>query len=338
MAVASRVIGAVRLSLVDVKVVIEELEKEEMERDPEINKHLQIAMKRHCMPRKFVAEEVKPRSMKTVLVAFRSKERSYCYKAADQAMTLYFDEESKVWKPLQAVPDVGEEVIRWSSAEHIGNHLYLVSDSSDSHIYSYHAVTKSWEKLPKFSSSKEIHCLCSVGDYAYSNSFEHEGLDTAAAVMNSKLYVMHGFYERAYDFHFVNYKVKPAIVHCFDPTRNEWENVTSTCYPHFGSSLFVVSNKLYVAGGKRECSQHGEPLGEDAPVEVFKEKKKTSILVCWSVVEQKHIPANNLGAVEIEGRVYFIINKFPVDSRIRIQLEDTRQFNLEEWKNVTDLT
>ncbi|KAJ7311611.1 hypothetical protein OS493_039914 [Desmophyllum pertusum] len=38
----------------------------------------------------------------------------------------------------------------------------------------------------------------------------------------------------------------------------------------------------------------------------------------WSVVEQKHIPSNNLGAVEIEGRVYFIINKFPFDSGIRI--------------------
>ena len=132
---------------------------------------------------------------------------------------------------------------------------------------------------------------------------------------------------------------------CFDPTRNEWENVTSTCYPHFGSSLFVVSNKLYVAGGKRVCSQHGEPRGKDAPVEVFEEKKRPLSWFgrgkvkqppnSWSVVEQKHIPANNLGAVEIEGRVYFIINKFPVDSGIRIQLEDTRQFNLEEWKNLT---
>ena len=66
MEAASKVIGAVRLSLVDVKVVIEELEKEEMQRDAEINKHLQTAMKRHCMPHKFSAEEVKPRSMKTV--------------------------------------------------------------------------------------------------------------------------------------------------------------------------------------------------------------------------------------------------------------------------------
>ena len=38
----------------------------------------------------------------------------------------------------------------------------------------------------------------------------------------------------------------------------------------------------------------------------------------WSVVEQKHIPANNLSAVEIEGRIYFIINNFPVDNGIRI--------------------
>ena len=54
------------MGLVYVKVVIEELETEEMKRDPEINEHLKIAMKRHCMPHKFSAEEVNPRSMKMV--------------------------------------------------------------------------------------------------------------------------------------------------------------------------------------------------------------------------------------------------------------------------------
>ena len=93
------------------------------------------------------------------------------------------------------------------------------------------------------------------------------------------------------------------------------------------------------------CNLFGELNDENAPVEVFKEKrgplswlgrgKVKELLDNWSVVEQKHIPANNLGAVEIEGKVYFIINKFPVDSGIRIQPEDTRQFYLEEWKNVT---
>ena len=38
--------------------------------------------------------------------------------------------------------------------------------------------------------------------------------------------------------------------------------------------------------------------------------------------------------MEIEGRVYFIINKFPVDSGIGIQPEDTHQVNLDEWKNL----
>ena len=40
MAVAAKVIGAVRLALVDIRVVIEELNSEEMKRDPEIYKQL----------------------------------------------------------------------------------------------------------------------------------------------------------------------------------------------------------------------------------------------------------------------------------------------------------
>jgi len=40
MAVAAKVIGAVRLGLVDVKLVIEELNTEEMQRIPEISKQL----------------------------------------------------------------------------------------------------------------------------------------------------------------------------------------------------------------------------------------------------------------------------------------------------------
>ena len=66
MAVAGKVIGAVRLGLVDIKVVIEELETEEMKQVPEINKHLQESMMHHCMPHKFDAEKIKPRSMSPV--------------------------------------------------------------------------------------------------------------------------------------------------------------------------------------------------------------------------------------------------------------------------------
>ena len=40
-------------------------------------------------------------------------------------MSLYFDEESKEWKLLKSVPDVGEVVEKWSSVKYIGNCLYL---------------------------------------------------------------------------------------------------------------------------------------------------------------------------------------------------------------------
>ena len=268
------------------------------------------------------------------------------------------------------MPDVGEVVKKWSSVKYIGNCLYLASSDADkSDIYRYHIVNKSWEKLTKSSFPKIFQCLCCVGDYVYAVSessppeiysltdntwqqgrdnldlFTRRGLKSvAAAVMNSKLYVMHGFLEDSHSFFQANL-ARPALVHCFDPQKNEWENVASTCYPPFGSSLFVVSNKLYVAGGlKKEYSEFDLSYHENAPVEVFKEKrgplswfgrgKLKELLNSWSVVEQKHIPANNLGAVEIEGRVYFIINKFLVDSGIRIQPEDTHQVNLDEWKDL----
>lgn len=131
----------------------------------------------------------------------------------------YFDEESKECKPLKSVLDVGEVSIKWSSAKYIGNYLYLASSCvNESDIHRYHMIKKSWQKLPRLSFPEIIQCLCSIGDYVYAISqssppeiytladntrqqcrnnlrlFAQEGLDTvAAAVMNSKLYVLHGF-------------------------------------------------------------------------------------------------------------------------------------------------
>ena len=69
MAVAAKVIGAVRLGLVDIRVVIEELETEEMQRVPEINRHLKESLLHNCKPShtsKFAVEKAKPRSISPV--------------------------------------------------------------------------------------------------------------------------------------------------------------------------------------------------------------------------------------------------------------------------------
>ena len=69
MPVAGKVIGAVRLGLVDVKIVIKELKTKEMQRVPEVNIHLQESMMHHCMlSHEFAEEKMKPRSMRPVRI------------------------------------------------------------------------------------------------------------------------------------------------------------------------------------------------------------------------------------------------------------------------------
>ena len=80
MPVAGKLIGAVRLGLVDVKIVIEELKTEEMQRFPGVNMHLQESMMHHIMPsHEFAAEKVKPRSMKQVSEKLSSLIPSFVY-------------------------------------------------------------------------------------------------------------------------------------------------------------------------------------------------------------------------------------------------------------------
>ena len=142
---------------------------------------------------------------------------------------------------------------------------------------------------------------------------------------HSKVYVLFGPVSKSNCMH-------NAVLHCFDPVRNAWEQKESTYQPHFGSSLFVVNSKLYVAGGKVSVGLFYKPCGDPAPVEVYDEENNK-----WSIVEQNHIPANNLGAVEIEGRVYFLINKFSVDSGIRIPPGEVNPICLDEWEKLREV-
>ena len=69
MAVAAKVIGAVRLGLVDIRDVIEELDAEEMQQVPEIHMLLHESLLHNNRPlnsSKFALEKTKPRSMKPV--------------------------------------------------------------------------------------------------------------------------------------------------------------------------------------------------------------------------------------------------------------------------------
>ena len=278
------------------------------------------------------------------------------------ALAQYFDVDTKLWKPLASVAQLGEITDVCYSAELIGNYQYIVTGVQQAKtmheyvVYRYHILNNTWEKLSKLeireikvkSHSPPKICVCSVSEYLYvitqsnppqrydlSNNVwqageklnfpQHEGSfhSVAATVMNCKIYIIHGCKDR-------ENVDKPAVVHCFDPEKNEWERKASTCHPHFGSSILVVNNRLCVAGGSK--SSRIFP-GVHPPVELYDKRKDT-----WSVVEQKHIPHNNLGAFEIERRVFFLINNFPIDSGIRIPPEENYPVHLGEWENLAKVS
>ena len=279
-----------------------------------------------------------------------------CHQSED-AFAQYFDVDTKLWKPLASVAQLGEITDVCYSAELIGNYQYIVTGVQQAKtmheyvVYRYHILNNTWEKLSKLeireikvkSHSPPKICVCSVSEYLYvitqsnppqrydlSNNVwqagkklnfpQGEGIfhSVAATVMNCKIYVIHG----CKDYRNVD---KPAVFHCFDPEKNEWERKASTCHSHFESSIFVVNNRLCVAGG---FNSRGV-----SPVELYDKRKDT-----WSVVEQKHIPQNNLGAFEIERRVYFLINNFPIDSGIRIPPEENYPVHLGEWENLAKVS
>ena len=150
-----------------------------------------------------------------------------------------------------------------------------------------------------------------------------------AVSMGSKIYVLHGCYKEER-----RRSEKRAVVHCFDPLKNVWLKKASTLYPHFNSILFVDNNKLYVAGGwdtvpSESSSGYVWARGGAAPVEVYNDESNS-----WYAVEQNRIPSNTLGAVELlGGKVYFIINKFPIDSGIRIPPNEVYKISLRQWEN-----
>ena len=279
----------------------------------------------------------------------------------------YFDTGAKSWKPFPSMARLVDDR-ECTCAEVVGNYLFVATQRKGSSIVfrRYHTADNVWETLPPLVSSSyflDPLCLCSVNEHVYAfrgsdlaqryslsqndwqGGFElpslnekggRERLVWATAVsMKSKIYVLRGYYKvKAYPV----CKKKPAVIHRFDPQKNEWKKRASTLYPHFESTLFVENNKLYVAGGRVSVSVdsnsgRARAVGDPAPVEVYNEKSNS-----WHVVEQKHIPLNNLGAVELfGGKVYFIINKFPIDSGIRIPPNEAYTISLREWEHLATI-
>ena len=278
-----------------------------------------------------------------------------------ESLISYFDVQSKTWKELSSMQQL-TEVQECFCAELIGNYLYVAAKSNKNFVICcYDVVCDTWSTLPPIphSSGIQIGSLCHIEDHLYvmfksSSPYRYSiaknqwqsiasskavcDLDQkafcnkAAIVYKSCLYVLYGQRQVLWDISggSPHHKTSSSVLYCFDPKKNVWEQKASTKTPHYGSSLLVVNNNLYVAGGK--CSftiSDFEPSGDSAAIEVYNDEGNA-----WSVVKQTHIPKNNLGAVKIDERVYFIINSFPIDSGITIPPGEVYPIVLDGWVNL----
>ena len=268
----------------------------------------------------------------------------------------YFDFEAKTWKPLAStIPVI--EASQCYSAGSAGSSLFVAGCDGFFHcMFQYDSERNVWERLSH--SCSEINNFCVIDDHMYAISADlnqvlqrynfakrqwqsialtdakgsKKWVGCKGAIVHSKLFVL---YENRSKLS--SGSCNPAKLNSFDLVKNEWEVKATTCQPHFGCSLIVVNNRLYVAGGRDsfyydQGSCRYIPDGNPAPVEMYNDENNT-----WSIVEQRHIPPNKLGAVEIEGRVYFIINKFPVDSGIRIPPGKLHPIPFDEWQNLRNI-
>ena len=261
---------------------------------------------------------------------------------------MYFDIEEKQWKQLSSLAPAAHAGDCYC-AETVGGELFVATDSC---IYCYDIETDKWQKHED-PTCRVVKSLCTVGDYMYAissdcnqvtqrynfpklqwQSFAKVNVTSGyydgyfycgATALSSKVYVLYGHNKRDSAGCYMH----RAVLHCFDPATNKWQEKASTCHAHIGSSLFVVNGRLCVAGGYDHIETNNRLSGYPAPVEVYDEDNNK-----WSVVLQKHIPQNTLGAVEIEGRVYFIINNFPIDSGMRIPSGEVYPVYLGDWKNL----
>ena len=229
-----------------------------------------------------------------------------------------YDIARDTWSKLPPIPGTS---LGFCSLCHIEDHLYVICTSGTS--YRYHVATNQWQAV---ASLKDV---CDLSQGTFCNK-------SVCAVYKTCLYVLHSQgknmgkgSKKWYNFHSL-----VSVLYCFDPKKNIWEQKASTKTPHFGSSLLVVNNKLYVLGGccsiqTSSSEPHGSPAGGPAAIEVYNDQENA-----WSLVKQTHIPPNNLGAVEINGRVYFIVNSFSVDSGITIPPGEIYPAVLDGWENL----
>ena len=179
------------------------------------------------------------------------------------------------------------------SLRSVDNHVYAFISPSTCEAFRYNPAKNIWQGGANCGSLKNNLLSGSLKNNLLSDYLSKELIDVTASISKSRIYVLHA-QKRNSGLSFgsgfgaesatatTSQIALAAVLHCFNPKTNEWIEQSSTCLPHFNSSLFVVNDRLYVAGGFTETG----PLNLQPPLKCTTSEKTPGLLLCKSIFPQ----------------------------------------------------
>ena len=221
-----------------------------------------------------------------------------------------------------------------------GSYIYVGGMQT---VYRYNIDSNTWDQLPSMVNNKKgKYQLLVLGDYLYAigprperYSFREKswqpiadimstwsvlGNEESVAVMTDTIYAVgSGRYNRY------------ALVHCFNPSKNQWEQKATSLSCRINGCAFVCNDKLIVAGGQTSSIQGRYIVW--SPLEAVESYCRETD--SWSQIEQKRIaPQDSSFACEADNKIFFKLNNFVFDSGIRVSPDQVYPVKLDEWRNI----
>ena len=213
-------------------------------------------------------------------------------------------------------------------------------------VYQYNIDSKTWHPLPSMGNTKNgRYQLLVLGDYLYAigpqperYSFREKSWQPIADIVPNENALDNSCAAAVIDGNiFTVGSRKPnenALVHCYDPSRNQWEQKASSLKNRINGCAFVCNGKLRITGGK---TKKEEGWLYWLPLETTESYCKETD--SWSLTEPKCTAPGDLSfAFEVDDKIFFRLNNFVFDSGIRVSPDQAYPVKFDKWSlNVADL-
>ena len=206
-------------------------------------------------------------------------------------------------------------------------------------VYRYNIDSNIWDQLPSMGNTKNgRYQLLVLGDYLYAigpqperYSFREKSWQAIADIVPTENALDNSCAAAVIDGNIFTVGSRTpnenALVHCYDPSRNQWEQKASSLKNRINGCTFQCNGKLRITGGKTKKEEGWVPL--ETTESYCKETDS------WSLTEPKCTAPEDLSfAFEVDDMIFFRLNNFVLDSGIRVSPDQALYpVKFEEWSS-----